>query len=452
MKKVLSIITVISIALGMCACGTTVPESENVAVFVENIGDSRVILAKYKLIDDKTDEYINTLDALKVFLRIFDEEFKGYWIEDWYCIDELAVLDDTVDEDTKKLLMQLYNERYFFKTEDILRLDYEEDMKEYDALLFAVRLIGDTYSCVDAPVEYSYSTKEEVYNRAQEKGLIKSANSKNADKPILRKEFYDLICRALNTEYSMGGYAGETRVKHIDYLEKRLYATKKEYDVTTKVSDIENGEFSIPEEMLFKFENEDFTKEITVYTQSGKQVYITNDYGHGENVLLTDIQLCEMAAKIYPESPEKIEVRYYDYDFDLFTKEEYVYNFDVSDIEIVRSGDAPTGGKYVRNKGQWPLQKLSLKEGEVFEKGTYYVICGKEEKYRKEEYNSTEYAVFKANDTANELTDFGVEGSFGVNKFDDVWLIKMKVSKSENGKIIISMTEKSESKLEVIEQ
>ena len=448
MKRVLCIAVALCLVMGICIWGYQ-------SVSEEYPSSNREMLARYCLIDDKNDKYINTVDALEVFLKIVDEERKDYWLSDWYSIDELEVLDETVDEETKKLLMQLYNEPYFLTVEDILRLDYSADITEYDALLFAVRLIGDTYFCVDSSAEYGYRTKEEVYGKAKEKGLIKSKNSRNAEKPISREKFYDIVSRAINTQFSLGGDGGPTKVKYADFLEKRLRKVDSEIVVTTTEIEIPfkwNDDFSVSAEMPLDLKNNDFDEDITAYTQSGKKI-IAVAYGEKpDGIAVTAAQLCEMAARAYPEKLKEIEICYYKYDFEVHTKEEYIFKLDTSNIDIICQGNAPKVGVYTRNKGQWPVKTLSMAEGYSFKAGYFYTIVCKEHKYRKDEYNDTGYATFGNDTDRNTISDFGNRGSFGARYLDEIRLIEIKATKTGSDTFKVIVTPISENTFAVIEQ
>ncbi len=456
MKRIMSLLVVLLSLAILIFMGIKVAVKAPEYVSGVYVGNSVDILNKYGLIDENADEYINTVDALKVFMKIYEEDFGGSWISSWYSIDELEMLDETVDEDIKKLLMELYYEApYFLTVEDIIRLDYSADMTEYDALLFAVRLIGDTYYCVDQSAEYGYRTKEEVYSKAKEKGLIGSKKSHNAEKPILREKFYDIVCRAIHTEYSSGGMAGAMKVKHVDYLEKRLNSEKSETTVTTQEIEIPfkwNDDFSLSIEMPLDLKNDDFDEKITAYTQSGRKISAIAYGGKPNGIAVTSAQLCEMVAKAYPEKLKEIEICYYKYDFERHTKEEYILKIDTSNIDVIREGDSPKVDTYIRNKGQWPVQELSLKDGQLFKAGHYYTIVGKQHKYRKEKYNDTSYATFKNYTEQNTVSNFGNLGSFGAMYLDEIRLIEIKAEKTGADKFKVTVSPISEDMFKVIEK
>ena len=63
--------------------------------------------------------------------------------------------------------------------EDIPNIKYEENMTEYEALLYCTRLIYDTYGCTD-PGDRHYTETEDVYFRAAMKNIIDTADTTNA--------------------------------------------------------------------------------------------------------------------------------------------------------------------------------------------------------------------------------------------------------------------------------
>lgn len=409
------------------------------------------VLKKSGVIDDNDSEYIKVSDALDVFIKITcDEEDNEYYLEDWYAIDKLEVLDDSVNEELKGKLMNFYNRYDMITVDDILRLDYDAQLTEYDALLFAVRLIGDTYSCTDASEELFYKEKTEVYQKAFEKKLIDSDNCDNADKPILRKEFYEIINRAIFTLYNSGGYSGVSEVRIVDWL-LREPAVDNTVVTTEEISPeiIWHEDFSVswivPEECK---ENRYFTS-MRAYTESGKHV---RGIGSGFFDSISSTEIMEMVVAAYPEKLARIEIEHSKSDYDADTRKEYVFTIDTSNINVVCTGVAPEAGTYVTNKRQWPLQELSLEDGYEFKEGTYYILVSKEHEYRKDEYNNRSFAAFIAPKTANTLDGFGKLGSFGTSYFEEIRLVEATVSSNGTDDFTVTMTPPSESLFEVKER
>lgn len=186
------------------------------------VKDNTDILKKYGIIDDNTDEYITVRDALVVFIKAAKYEVDKADLGDWYLYDELRVLDDTIDDKTKNILMSLAWVRGKLVTpEEIPLLDYDADITELEALRCAIRFVGDIPGCTGDCEEAQFSEKEDIYNRACEKGLIESPGYKNAHKPILRKDFYDIIHRALYVQFERGSADGVFEIRYIDrFIEK----------------------------------------------------------------------------------------------------------------------------------------------------------------------------------------------------------------------------------------
>lgn len=381
-------------------------------------------LCKYNIVEESDEEYITYREALRAFATLLGEDGSHSDLSDWYAIDEFEVLDDKINDDDKVLLLSIMEWRYILTRDDILSVDMDGLLTEGDALTFAVRSVGDTYSCTDYPVEMDYTTCEQVYCRACEKELWTSDNIENCNAPIKRYDFYELMNKVLFSSYASGGYAGVSYVRHINFFDREETAAK-EWTVTSEEIEVpiknDNLNFSW---IKPEFVTNDYFMSIDLLNDKGEEKgYSTSGRPHEK---IADTEIIEMILRNNGEKLSKLKVTYSLSDWTNRERAEYCFYIDLSFINVIHEGTPPTPDIYYRNKGQWPVKKLSLKEGEVFEEGKFYVIAGKETKYRKEEFNSTSYSVFRARKTENTVTDFGTTGSFGTN-YGDVRLMVAEI-------------------------
>ncbi len=386
------------------------------------------LLYEYGILNESEEEYITYREALSAFAKLLRAEGDGD-IKYWYEIDKFEPLDEKITEEDKELLLSIMDWRGVIRQDEILEIDMDASIIEGDALKFAIRSVGSTYGCTDYPEEMDYTTDEEVYPSAVKKGFIENADTKNSEEPMERNAFYELLNKALFVEHTTGGYSGAIGTRYIDYFDSDKKSEKTpEKEWVTKSEEIEvlvkndnlNFTWKKPE-----FIPNDYFTSVDAITENGEERgYRTSGRANEE---ISDTQIIEILVRNKEEKIEKLKVTYSDSDWTLRESVEYYFYIDFSTVTVVHEGTPPTPGVYYRNKRQWPMKKLSLKEGEEFEKGKFYVIVGKDHTYRKEEYNYTSYSAFKAVKTENTVTDFGTTGTIGTSYFDEVRLIEAEI-------------------------
>lgn len=153
--------------------------------------------------------YISTLEALVAIERArgydsTDTTYAGQWR-----VEELAAWLEPLDDGAKSLLFSLCfrGRNPVLTTDEVLGLDLSSNITNYDALLYVIRMAGDTDGCTDSVLNRHY-TEESVYETAYEKGLITSTDTGEAHKPITREEFYNILHKALFVEFYSGGAGG----------------------------------------------------------------------------------------------------------------------------------------------------------------------------------------------------------------------------------------------------
>ena len=95
-------------------------------------------------------------------------------------------------------------ERTVLNLDDIININLEDNLTNLQALTYTGRLTGISYSS-DSDNVYDGSEPNEIYNYAYQNNLIENKDTSNAQSPITREDFYDLLNKALFCHYYIFG-------------------------------------------------------------------------------------------------------------------------------------------------------------------------------------------------------------------------------------------------------
>ena len=413
------------------------------AVNISTDIDSPQLLVNYGIID-KDDLIkggnVTNAEFVGLLCSITNAENNDSDLRKWYSYPELEPL-DYIDDTLKMQLMNLTSYRDVFSIDDVLNMDFDADITESQALVYITRLIGDTYGCTDAPTEWFFTDISQTYETAVRKGLVESADMTNADKPISRDYLYTVLCRAVLTKISVGGYSPTTD-RIIDRIASSVYYKEpecvyEEYEIDADIT------FNSDMSVSWTFD-EDYlprNKRIRCYSEDGTVLYGVMGSDDGSNVIDSKT-IVEMCSGDKPAS--YIEVSYSEYNEDETLHVEKSFVIDLSNITTVTEGEAPEPGKYTRRNGSWLLKSVSLAD-ESFKPDIYYILTSYEHKYRKEEYNSSDKLIIAVNKETPLYTYSGA-ASVGLSFYDDIRLRTAKVTgDSEKGFVIHITPETKES-------
>ena len=172
--------------------------------------------------DLKKDGNLTVGEALSLLYRL-EEGYEPYWDYAsevrWGMEDDLRPMNDLAEE-TKALLLGVWLR--LLNTQELSTVDLDSTLTESDALKYIIRLIGNTYSCTDDPMELEYQTAEEIYGCAKARGIIPQDYVPHENAPIGRAEVYQLLYRALRTPVTFGGYAAAYVTTWADILDRRI--------------------------------------------------------------------------------------------------------------------------------------------------------------------------------------------------------------------------------------
>lgn len=399
--------------------------------------DSPQLLVNYGIIDkddlNKGGNVTNT-EFIELLCSIIKADYDENELRSWYSYPELEPLDN-IDDKLKMQLMQLTSYRGALNIDDVLNMDFNADITEAQALVYLTRLLGDTYGCTDAPAEWSFTDISQTYETAARKGLIESSDMTNADKPISRDYLYTILCRAMLTKISVGGYVPSVD-RLIDRITSSVYYKAPEceyqkYEINADVSI--NSDMSVS----WTIDESDLpnNRRIRCYSEDGTCLYGIMGGDTGDN-FIDSKEVVEMCTKKKPAS--YIEVSYSEYNTDNTVCVEKSFKIDLSGITRVTKGEPPEPGVYKRRRNTWLLDSVSLKN-ESFKPGIYYILTSYEHKYRKEEYNSSDKIVITV-DKETPLYTYSGDATFGLRYYDDVHLSTAEVTGNPENGFVIYMT------------
>ena len=189
---------------------TYIPLSDVASTFCLNItwdGNSREVhiaqyekgnltpLIKFGIISDddlNKSEYITTQEALST-IKNFDQRMSADDLKNLYDYEYLKSFDNISDE-SKILLLTLKD--FILTLDDIININLEDNLTNLQALTYAVRLTGISYSSNSNNI-FDMSEPNEIYNFAYQNHFIESKDTSNAQSPITREDFYDLLNKVL---------------------------------------------------------------------------------------------------------------------------------------------------------------------------------------------------------------------------------------------------------------
>jgi hypothetical protein len=100
-------------------------------------------------------------------------------------------------------------------------------------------------------------------------------------------------------------------------------------------------------------------------------------------------------VRVYPKNPKYLRCKITRYNDAWTEKEEWFFNVDISNINVIISGEEMKPGIFTRFVGQWVPETITLEEGQLFMANAYYLITSHAPKPEEPEIYETHYAVFK---------------------------------------------------------
>ncbi len=387
----------------------------NIIKKTDYIDDDFKTLKELEIITDediKKGGYITYAEAFDVLTNLGTGVRSNIDLKIWYFYDYYQPL-DYLDDEKKAYILSLNStfRNRIFTDGDFENFDFEENLTWNDALKYAIRIIGNTYGCSDESMEVLYYHKtEEIFDIAYKKGLIDEIKINTANDKITREEFYTLINKTIYVEYSHGGYVTTTR-QHINDIinyKKNAKKDKPDFYQNEQWKPIYN---EITPEITF---NDNCTVSWNLpkkYSYLGTDEYTLRYSFHDEDQNISFGGLFSGKKEINIKDYLKYFIKYYPikithisctYEKKSGSNQRWHFDIDLTNIiTIEEKGESLTPGIIIRKSSyNNDFESMTLTDGNMFKKDTYYMLTSKDNSYRKDEYNSTlNIIIFSENDT-----------------------------------------------------
>lgn len=352
-------------------------------------------LIKFGIISDddlNKSEYITTQEALST-IKNFDQRMSADDLKNLYDYEYLKSFDNISDE-SKILLLTLKD--FILTLDDIININLEDNLTNLQALTYAVRLTGISYSSNSNNI-FDMSEPNEIYNFAYQNHFIESKDTSNAQSPITREDFYDLLNKVLFCNH-YGVYSDKIKPRnwYYSFTNSRPYSppqilqsvVSEEISPNVKFNDDMSVEWTLPKD----FDWETSTK-FFAYT-SDKQCKMI--YKDGVNNKLSTEDIIKLFATSYPQTFDYIRCIYSVAD-DTNTLYEWYFDIDTTKIRTVMDRKELTPGTFIATN-DWDYQSknyISLDNGK-FKPNVYYLVNSRYPDYEPGE--ESDFSIFSEYD------------------------------------------------------
>ena len=217
---------------------TYIPLSDVANAFRLNItwdGDNREVhitqykkgdltpLIEFGIISDddlNKDGYITVAEALNTFSKFSTRTPDESMLNAWYSISKLEPTDDTYD--SAKISSIILKKDLVLTHNDILNLNFADNLTNLQVLTWVMRLTQSFYGCTRYIKDTDTYSTDDIYTAVYYRGLINSTDTSNAQLPISRADFYDLLNKVLFCSYVRGGYGGNYTTSLYKTLQKQI--------------------------------------------------------------------------------------------------------------------------------------------------------------------------------------------------------------------------------------
>lgn len=180
-------------------------------------------LIKFGIISDddlNKDGYITVAEALNTFSKFSTRTPDESMLNAWYSISKLEPTDDTYD--SAKISSIILKKDLVLTHNDILNLNFADNLTNLQVLTWVMRLTQSFYGCTRYIKDTDTYSTDDIYTAVYYRGLINSTDTSNAQLPISRADFYDLLNKVLFCSYVRGGYGGNYTTSLYETLQKQV--------------------------------------------------------------------------------------------------------------------------------------------------------------------------------------------------------------------------------------
>jgi hypothetical protein len=167
------------------------------------------------------------------------------------------------------------------------------------------------------------------------------------------------------------------------------YEIKNDLAISWKWKVPQMFEFFNTKNMSIKYEM------ITMDDTSFGMFLATFDYNNYSSPGIRPEDIIRPLVIAYPKSPKYLRAIITKYNDNWTEKEQWIFNIDISNIDVIISGEEMKPGIFTRFVGQWVPETITLEEGQWFMANAYYLITSHAPKPGEPEIYETHYAVFK---------------------------------------------------------
>ena len=180
-------------------------------------------LIKFGIISDddlNKDGYITVAEALNTFSKFSTRTPDESMLNALYSISKLEPTDDTYD--SAKISSIILKKDLVLTHNDILNLNFADNLTNLQVLTWVMRLTQSFYGCTRYIKDTDTYSTDDIYTAVYYRGLINSTDTSNAQLPISRADFYDLLNKVLFCSYVRGGYGGNYKTSLYETLQKHI--------------------------------------------------------------------------------------------------------------------------------------------------------------------------------------------------------------------------------------
>jgi hypothetical protein len=194
-----------------------------------------------------------------------------------------------------------------------------------------------------------------------------------------------LSCNTTNINPLISPFEGFSRSETVLIQSSEIsvdYEIKSDLSITWRYKQPESSIFLNTKRLFIKFEM------ITMDNESIGMISAAGFNDYGTRIRPHDIIKPLIVA--YPQRPKYLHAIVTKYNDEWTEKEEWFFNIDISNINVVVSGEEMKPGIFTNFVGQWVPETITLEDGQRFKANAYYLISS----YRN---GRKPYAIFKVN-------------------------------------------------------
>ncbi len=424
----------------------------------------RSILAQYKIVDEADLEKQGEISVFEALLALdkarceYTEDFTSADLKEWYRGTHLQHMDNLPDS-TKALLMRLCYEgtRRILRIQEVKDLRLDEPLTHYQAILYVSRLIGDAYYDFwgpDVPAE-----TDALYALALKKGLLDAADTSGAQEAISRQDFYALLHKALFAEWVNAGAMEIYVERWIDRLEK-LASLEGIMTVPVSVEYVPiqlDAQFTenltlfweVPENMQF-LETEAYGLSVELVTKEDELHLLFGSSRFQNQVEGFELIDGLIGYKRLPDAYKSVRIEYRK------RLENIVYYAEIPlpTITVKQEMSAPVPDRLIRGEYQpalnkWNSTEIFLADGQTFDPSLYYILRGKSNEYRKEEYNWESIFLF-CSETQTNAIKIPKEKTSTLRLTEEMRIQSLEITGNPESGFVFNLSPASEKVFEVL--